>query len=141
MIDVGAAARELLMQAVPVTQMTGTRVFSDMLPQGAKTPAIVYAVTGEIANDVLGGPLGMEQASIQMLCYGATRSEANSLHFNVKQTLAGFRGIVAGVTIREVSQDSGLNYDVDLPQDGSDSYRYITAQDFGFVYGSLERSC
>ena len=139
--DIGSAVRALILQSADIQQMVGQRVYSDQLPQGAKTPAIVYMLVTEIANDILGGPLGMEDATFQMDCYGATRAEAIKLWGYIKPHLAGFRGTVNGVPIRTVYQDSGVSYATDLPEAGSDAYRYRCVQDFGFVYGSLERSC
>ena len=141
MKDIGSAARALILSNAEIAELVGPRVYSDQMPQGGTVPAIVYEVSSEQANDVLAGPLGMEEATITVDAYGATRTDANKLNHLIKKHLAGFRGTVSGVTIRVVYQDSGLYYGTDLPPGGSDAHRYITSQDFGFVYGSLEASC
>ena len=141
MSDIGAAARALILQSTKVVQMVSTRVYSDQLPQTAKVPAIVYAVQSTDANDGIDGALGVDDSTIEVHCLAATRSEANELHRAVFRQLQGVRGVSAGVTIRVIYQDGGQYHATDLPDGGSDAYRYITSQDFGFVYGSLERSC
>ena len=46
-IDISSSFRQLLTQSTEVTEAVGSRIFSDMIPQSADEPCIVYWVITE----------------------------------------------------------------------------------------------
>ena len=134
MSDISAAIRAKLVAESSVTDEVGTRIYSDHLPQNAAMPAITYRVISEIANEDLAGSSGLDEARIQVDCFGSTRSQANSVQRLVRSALKGFRGVVSSVYVKTINQSTGQQHLTDRPEHGTDQRRYITSQDFSVFY-------
>lgn len=134
MYDVGATIRKLILTDASIASSVSSRVYSDHLVQGAELPAIVFRVISEVANEHLGGVVGVDQARIQIECYATSRPSANELMYDVRNLLATYRGSISGVYLKTVSQASGHRYLTDRAEAGSDYHRFITSQDFFVFY-------
>ena len=134
MPDIAATFRSLLVANINVSNLVGTRVYSDQLVQGASMPAITYFVVDTLPNEHLTGIADVSRARIQVDCYADTRGGANDLADKVRLAMEKqHRGDNSGQFINEISLATGEVHSVDRPEAGSDKRRYITAQDF-FVH-------
>jgi len=134
MPDVGASLRSFILTDVSIAAAVGTRIYSDHLPQNATLPAITYQVISEIANENLTSSDELDEARVQIDCYGSTRSAANSLQQDVRNLLMAYRGKPGDLYFKTITQATGQQYLTDRPESGTDHHRYITSQDFSVFY-------
>ena len=138
-VDIGQAFQAILAADADIAAAAGSRVFSDALPQRASVPAVVFRVISEIAYNALEGPLGMDQARIEVTAYGRTRPEANALAWHIWDGIAAHDPqTVEGVRVVAIVRDTGMRYDIDQAEAASDKIRFLTQQDFLVSYLSCE---
>ena len=139
-VDIMLTASKLLRSKTAITDLT-TKIFTDRLPQKIATRAIVLWAITETAHEALDGPIGLDQATIQIDAYAAspgTRAEAQELAWTIWTQIAGYSGTTNNVHIKGVSRRSGVRCPTDRPLLGSDQYRFVATQDILFSYQSLE---
>lgn len=135
MTDIGGSIRTLTLADASISSTVGTRMYSDYLRQSATLPAITYFVVDTVTNQHLTGIASASQARIQIDCYAASRSAANSLADDVRRALQGQNHTLVGSQyILDISLPSGEHHGIDPPEDGSDIRRFITSQDFSVTY-------
>jgi hypothetical protein len=137
--DIDVAMRSLLLDSADLASAVGTRVYSDQLPQTASLPAVVFYVVSEVAEDVLSGPLGNDQARFQIDCFGRSRTEANQIWQMARVQIAGKKTVIDGVSIVAISQASGHREFTERPDMGSDFRQFVSSQDFFVRYHSLNK--
>lgn len=136
MSDITDAIYTILTSDGAVSALVGTKVYPDYLPQGVTAPAVVSAVIAGDETVPIDDPgYSFQPSRIQFDCYGSNRGQANDLWLKVRTALIGAaRSTVKGIQIREISPDSAHHYATDRVEAGSQSYRFITSQDFSFHY-------
>jgi hypothetical protein len=111
-----------------VSGIAGTRVFPGSRAQGSALPAIVL-------NRISGAPLyaddgevGLEQARIQIDCWGETYGAAKLLARAVTASLSAFEGTVGMTTFQFIE----LDLEQDLREGGGDAadHPFRTSLDF-----------
>ncbi len=138
-VDIGVAIAGKLQSTTEITDITETRIYSDVVPQTSAVPAILLRIISEVPHNTLSGPLGMDRARVQIDSYGRTRPEANELAWYVWTTLwSADPQVLGNVHVMEVSRDSGIRYSNDRPETGSDQVRFLSSQDFLVSYVSCE---
>lgn len=137
MNDIGAAVIALLKSKTAITDIVGTSVFADHMPQAELSNGIVLFVISENPQMALDGATGLDQARIQLNAFSKTRAEANRIAWTIWTELNGFAGSVSNVQVKGVSRSSGVSYRTDRVQSGSDEYRFVATQDLLFSYCSL----
>lgn len=134
MSGIEEAVIQRLLADVTVAGLVGTRVFPGSLPQGEALPAIIF-------NRISGAPIyadegevGLDEARIQIDCYGVSYSAAKTLSRAVRASLSAFFGTSDGVESLYLS----LDIERDLREGGSNAseYRYRTSMDFIALYRS-----
>lgn len=133
--DIGQSVRDRLAATSAVTNLVGRNIFADVLPQGAdlsKHGAIVVQVPEATPHEDLNDSNRIFQSNIVTLSYGRDRAEANAIAKAVRNDAlaADLRGVIHGMTWQEVTMTDGPQELVEQPQDGSDSFRRLTKQDF-----------
>lgn len=130
--DVGQAVRDRLANTASIEALVATRIYADVLEQGATLPALVVQVPDGQPTEFLNSPTRYHRGTVTVQAYGPTRAEANALAKLVRDSAlpADLRGSVEGVAIGEVSLVSGPAELVDEPKDGSDRFRRLTQQTF-----------
>jgi hypothetical protein len=78
------------------------------------------------------GEDGIEEARIQLDCWGTTYSSAKTVARAVKTALSAFDGIVSGVRFRYITL--GLEHDIQETGANSASYPFRTSLDFVVVF-------
>lgn len=135
MTDISGSIRTLTLADASVSSTVGTRMYSDYLRQSATLPAITYFVVDTVTNQHLTGIANASQARIQIDCYAASRSAANSLADDVRRALQGQNHTLAGTQyILDISLPSGEHHGIVPPEEGSDTRQFITSQDFLVTY-------
>lgn len=135
MADIGASIRTLILADATIAGQVGTRVHSDLIPQGSTLPAISYRVIDTIPNEHLTGVVDLFNARIEINCHARTRGTANTLSNLVRAELQkNHRGTSGGTYIYQISLQTGEQYMVEPIAEGSDQQRYITSQDFSVSY-------
>ena len=134
-MSLAEAFRTLVLQSADVAAMVDSRVYTDQMPQTAKTPAVAFFVVTETANNCLDRGGYFDEATMQVESYGQTRIEADTLWKLVRNQIDGFVGLSAGIKLK-VSQSSGRYWMTDRPEEGSDFWRYGSVQDFTVFYAS-----
>lgn len=139
-VELIPSIRSLLLAEPEVVALVNTRISTDVLPQGASMPAVILNIVSDTGNDCLHGTMvGTDTATMQVDCYGITRSEAEQVWQTVRSALVGYRGVSEGTSIQAIAQSSGRQFLTDRPDMGSDSWRYRSVQDFSVTYRSVER--
>jgi len=136
MTDISGTIRTRALASASVTNLVGTRMYSDTLPQTATMPAITYFVVDTIPNECLGGTIAnLSQARIQIDCFDDTRAGANKLADTVRLALEMNNHVTTDSQyILAITLDSGEQHTFDRPLEGSDKRRYIASQDFRVSY-------
>ncbi|MCG3133806.1 MAG: hypothetical protein HMLKMBBP_01071 [Planctomycetes bacterium] len=99
-MTLGKYLRRLLVEAPGVAALAADRVYTEVLPQAAAVPAVVFTeVSGE--DDVaLDGPTGASARRVQVDSWGRTRADATALGLAVRAALAGHVGAAAGLVVQ-----------------------------------------
>ena len=134
--DIAVVVADLLASFTEITNIVGTRIATDRLPQAWTEPAIVFWVISETARDSFGGPIGFDAARVQVNAYDIGRAKANHLRLIVRDAIAGYSGTNAGAYVKGVTQESGLSMVTERVAEGTDNYRFAARQDFRFSYCS-----
>lgn len=112
------ALRDLLLAAAVAGDIVpgGIEVSWQEHPQGVPLPGIVLnLVSGDepLAQD---GPVGLEQATVQVDVYSMDRDQAQAIGAQVRSLLNGFRGVGSGarfegifLTATRAGRESGSN--------------------------------
>jgi hypothetical protein len=111
-----------------VAALASTRVFPGSRPQGSALPAVeLHRISGapEYADD---GEVGLEQARIQINCWGATYTAAKLLARAVTASLSAFEGTIGATTFQLIE----LDIERDLREAGGNAadYPFRTSLDF-----------
>lgn len=92
-----------------VTDLVGTRVYQDLMPQKAAYPAIVYSLIGEARDDgySFGSTVnGQVEARLQVASWATTSVAAREVHDAVRRLVNGYKGTWGENTIQSVFIDS-----------------------------------
>lgn len=138
--DIGTAVRQYLLTRDRVSEVVGTRIYTDVLPKEATLPCIVYFVVTGRSEEHLLGASGMAHTTIQFDCYATTRAAANNLAERMRTApLVGLRGRIGtpSIFVYGINLSGPARYSPDTPTDGSDEYRYLNSQDFLFSHSQV----
>ena len=110
----------LLTNESDVTDLTGLRIYPNLLPQGCAMPAITYQRISGHREHCLGGPSGRARPRFQIDCWAADYDGAKDLANKVRLCLDGFKGDI------NTESDVGgitLEADRDIWEDDINVYR------------------
>lgn len=107
----GKALYTILTGSSAVTDIVGTRIFSQHAPQDVDDPYIIYRRSNADHDVFSGGTGGIVDSLFGLSCNGTTHLETQSLVDAILQTLDGYRGtvndlFVAGAFIENNVDDS-----------------------------------
>ena len=127
--DISLGLRTYMVSVSAITTVASTRIYRGHLPQDATLPAIVYqAVSGNDTPHLTGsGNFGMTR--IQIDCYAANPTDANSLGEILRKNLTHYRGAAGTETIDNINAGSPRERDEE-PKDNSDGWRYVHSRDY-----------
>jgi hypothetical protein len=130
--DLGASVRARLGKTSQVTKYVGSRIYEDVLEQGAAMPAIVVSVDAGSPEEDLSSDVRLFHPTVEILAFANDRSTANALAKTIRDSAlaADLRGEIEGMVYLDVSLTSGPTSLVDQPTNGSDQWRRITKQVF-----------
>jgi hypothetical protein len=134
-IEAGIYSR--LSGSTAVTALVGTRVYPQVVPQGASYPNIRFAILSDETVHGLGGPTTLRQATIEIECfsqnsYSGAISIADAVvkQMNTNSTTFGTINI-------ENSHVTGAGDEPPFaPSDGSDDYIFGRSIDVDLFYYS-----
>lgn len=136
MADVISAVRTYLLAQSAVTDLVGQRIYLDILPQNATTPAVAMSKISESEQHKLSDRLGFVQTRIQFECFADKRHvtdarlKANAVADAIKQSgICAVKGTTNGVDIRGVMVEDGQRNYIEYSDGGSDDHRYVTSID------------
>lgn len=95
-----------------VYSLIETRVYPNIIPQGADMPAVTYQQISGVRDHAFSGPNGLVSARFQINCWSDSYSEARQLSEAVRKLLDGYSGTV---NTREI-QSIMLENEGDMPQ-------------------------
>lgn len=98
----GLAIYAILSSATPVTNIVGTRIFPDMATQQAVYPFVVYEIGGTTPTNTKDGPSGLDEVSVNVMCYSNSYSEAQTLADKVRRALDRTSGTHGGVVVQSI---------------------------------------
>ena len=102
----------LLANEEDVTDLTGLRIYPNLLPQGCTMPAITYQQISGGRDYVMGGVTGVAEPTYQVTCWAATYAGARELAQEVRGLLNTYSGTVSKTVVQLI-----LLYDEgDIPQ-------------------------
>jgi len=130
-MTLGQYLRMVLTQDPGVAARAADRVYSEVLPQAPKTPAVVFSLIGADEDYSLEGPTGVRRTSVVVDSWAEKRADATALGIAVKRALSGHSGAAGGFEVQTaffISERWAYDDDVDL---------YRTSQDFE-IWGSGE---
>ena len=99
-MTLGRYLRMVLAGDAGVAAVAADRVYTEVLPQAAAVPAVVFTeVSGE--DDVaLDGPTGASARRVQVDSWGKSRADATALGLVVRGALSGHAGAAAGLDVQ-----------------------------------------
>lgn len=120
------AVYSLLKDAPAIIALVADRIFPLLAPQDVDVPFLVYQRVSGVRWRSLSGPSGMAQPRMQVDAYAMTYSGAKTLATAVRQTLDGFRGVVAGIRVGGIA----LQSDQDMPEEDVEPKLFRVSMDF-----------
>jgi len=133
-----ADLRTYLLSKSSITNLVGTRVFPDYIPQKNSTyPAIVYQIISDTPEHTLAGAAGYTGTRVQLDVYAATslvRAQVVEALRNVLQGFPPTSTLTMGTTDSLVSSVRYANsFDIyEPPQDSSDTGLFRNSTDYWF---------
>lgn len=132
------AIRDYLLTKAAVTDLVGTRIKPDVVDQDwlpSQGPFVVYEIIDTVDEHTLSDRCGFTSSRFKFTCYAGSRMTANATARAIKNCgVVAIKGTYSGVQIRGVQVESGLRTDVDKPDDGKASYRYLAEFDLMVHY-------
>ncbi len=120
-------------QAAPLRALVDTRVWSQVLPQNPKLPAVVLTIVSGDSDDALDGPSGVRRRRVQIDCWGESRKSADDVGRAVQATLNDHAGGAQGFEIQGVFLLTET-WDFD-----PETKRFSVSYDFEFVTSGDEQ--
>jgi len=120
--DIAAAMRTYLLTQTDVTNEVSTRVYFDVLPQGATLPAVVIDQTGLELTRKLDGTQSLQRRAFQLFAYASTHSDLANTVTPLITAIEMDTGTWDTTTVRR-SYVMDSTFWTDAPQDGSQAYR------------------
>jgi hypothetical protein len=118
----------LLSTNAPIAALCATRIYPDILPTGAKYPAIRYARISRIPKPTL-TTSGMQFLRMQFDCHGESKADAEALAAAVESLLTGYQGLLSdGTFVQNVLFLGGPSGFED------DARTYCSISDYKFMY-------
>lgn len=114
-----------LSTTLAITQLVGSRIYPNVIPQTSTYPAIRYQRISGPRVHSLTGPSGLASPRFQIDAVAQSYLEAGAVADAVRVALDGFRGVVAGVSVEGVIHLDERDFDFDEGrlQVVSDDYR------------------
>ena len=127
MSDILGAMRTKLLATTAVTDLIGTRIYFDDLPQSATLPAIVIEMTNsEVADRTLSATGTLYRAGINVYCYATTRTTSISVGDAVYAALEFATGTWGSVSVKRALVENTQDV-TEPPRDGSAAWRFVRA--------------
>lgn len=123
-MTLGRYLRMVLTHDPGVAALAEDRVYSEVLPQAPKTPAVVFDLVSADEDQALDGPTGVRRTSIAVDSWAEKRADATALGIAVRRAFSGHSGAAGGLEVQSaflVSERWAFEPDEDL---------YRTSQDF-----------
>ena len=79
--------RAALIGAAPVTDIVGTKIYNEAIPQETGWPAIAFQRVSTETLLTIHGTIALETAAMQVVCYSTRRSEAEDLATKITTAL------------------------------------------------------
>ena len=126
--------RQYLINVSGVTDLVGTRIYPEHLPQTITKPAIVLREVSGDSEQHLTDLSGLGYSRVRAQCYAETEAAAVAVRDAVRISgLATHRGTVDGVWLCGATIE-GRGLGADPPADGSDTWDWYAWLDFRLSY-------
>lgn len=133
-IDCSEAVAKYLLTQTAITDLVGTRIYPDVLPEACTLPAIVYSEISDNDNYHLSGVCTAAECRVQIDCYGATRASANAVGRKVREIIGnGTSREMGGMQVLSCHSENGHTMQ-EQPVNGTDNWRYVRSRDFLIIY-------
>lgn len=106
-----------------VSQITGSRVYPEKIPQNAEMPALAYRLISTVDDEAHDRDPGLVAARFQLDVLAARAAEAIALRDALRPALKGFTGLMGTVPVQAVhwlSQWSDYDEDLELYRQSMD---------------------
>lgn len=131
MADIAQDVVAYLLADTDVSNLVGTRVSTDHLPQGQSMPAIVCRVIDTVPNESLATtPSSFASTRMQVDSYAENRTDANTLSEKVRLRIQNKRGDIGNSRVSAISMASGIAFEIDPVEAGTDQRRFVSSQDY-----------
>lgn len=135
MADVSEAVRLFMLSKSAITDLIGSRIYADNVPQNATLPAVAFSKIATRHDYTLSNFAGMAHCRLQFDCYATTRAVANEIAELLRTSgIVGTKGMTFGCNIRGARVESGQRNEIDYSREDSDDHRYVTSLDFEIDY-------
>lgn len=124
MSDAVAAVRTQLLATSGVTDLVGTRIYFDNLPQNATLPAIVVEQSSDDIIRHLGATTAHRRTAVNAHCYATTHTSAAAVGAAVETAMEFGTGTWGGVTVDRCLVEGTVDL-VEPPRDGADAWRRV----------------
>ena len=95
MKDIRPALRTLLLSDATINSLVGgSRIWSVLLPQGQRSPSLVFRRITDFSDNHMNGDSGLQQTFMQIDAFATSHDGSVSLADAVHDLLSGFYGVV-----------------------------------------------
>jgi hypothetical protein len=129
--DIGAVLARKLLTVDDVTQLIGTRIYPEVLPQNADLPAVCYSLMSETSEATISDPAGMAEARVQFDCMAKTAIESRQLKNRIRAAIHARQFLQDETYVRSVRHENTQSF---FLQDIVDGGAYVTSVDFHCIY-------
>ncbi len=127
---IGQSVKTYLLSKSAVTNVAGTRVFSDYLPGSITTfPSVVMLQVSQVNPQHLTAQCDYAETRLQLDVYSDQASTRDSFANTLRDEMNGFSGTMGSVAVSEVKLVNSRD-GYEPPQDNSDSGLYRNSSDY-----------
>lgn len=91
-MSLDTAIQTVLAGASGLTNVVGTRIFRDKLPQDPTYPAVTYHLISAVPTHAMGVDAGLDISRVQVSCWATTAGGVEALATEVRTALSRFSG-------------------------------------------------
>ena len=118
--------RTILTGDAGVAALVGSKIYWSEVPQGKKRPLVCLHLVSETNNHTMGGTVDLEDATVQVDCWGNTLTDALAVSEAVKAVLDGYSGTVSSTVFQGVFRRSERQ-DFQKPGNGEGKYHRVSS--------------
>jgi hypothetical protein len=103
---------QILSESAAIRSIVGSRIYPIKLPQGSSVPALVYSVEDISPISSLSGESGIDNSTLEIVCWSADYKTAHELAAAVRASFAASDSLITTINMQDIEDENTRNFGV-----------------------------